>query len=52
MPDTLKTEDEQKKDALISVLLEHGVFKSENHQLYELTLNELEDVCRHYLQTD
>ncbi|MFD2443929.1 Fur-regulated basic protein FbpA [Bacillus sp. CGMCC 1.16607] len=38
-----ETEEETKKEFLINELLEMGIFKSRNLQLFELSLAELEE---------
>ncbi|SFG37220.1 Fur-regulated basic protein FbpA [Sporolactobacillus nakayamae] len=50
MTDTLTKGYEKKKNDLIGKLLDLGIFKTKNRQLYELSLNELEDTYRQLLQ--
>ncbi|GGL45530.1 Fur-regulated basic protein FbpA [Sporolactobacillus putidus] len=42
MPNHFQNANEQKKDDLIVKLLDRGIYKTKNQQLYELSLSELE----------
>ncbi|MFT8317881.1 MAG: Fur-regulated basic protein FbpA [Sporolactobacillus sp.] len=42
--------NEQRKESIIEGLLDHGIYKTENHQLYELSLSELEYIYQKILQ--
>ncbi|SFE42127.1 Fur-regulated basic protein A [Bacillus sp. OV194] len=42
MPNRLRLAIEQRKNFLITCLIEWGIYKKEDKQLYELTLSELE----------
>lgn len=42
MPNHFQNANEQKKDYLIGKLLDRGIYKTKNQQLYELSLSELE----------
>ncbi|MCQ2011524.1 MAG: Fur-regulated basic protein FbpA [Sporolactobacillus sp.] len=50
MTDTLTKNYEEKKNNLIGKMLDHGIFKFKNHQLYELSLTELEIAYKRYLK--
>ncbi|MCO7126211.1 Fur-regulated basic protein FbpA [Sporolactobacillus shoreicorticis] len=52
MSNTLTRSYEEKKSDLISKMLDHGIFKFKNHQLYELSLTELENVYQKHLRNN
>ncbi|WP_453993474.1 Fur-regulated basic protein FbpA [Bacillus nitroreducens] len=42
---------QSKKEEMINTLIQHGIYKKNNKQLYELTLGELEDEYKIFLKT-
>ncbi|MDD9147248.1 MULTISPECIES: Fur-regulated basic protein FbpA [unclassified Sporolactobacillus] len=52
MPNHFQNALEQKKDDLIVKLLDRGIYKTKNHQLYELSLSELERAYRQLSKTN
>ncbi|UAL49711.1 Fur-regulated basic protein FbpA (plasmid) [Sutcliffiella horikoshii] len=45
----LRKQVESRKTYIIEQLLRKGVYKKDNTQLYELTLNELEEAYKSYI---
>lgn len=52
MSDSLTKSYEKKKDDLIGKLLDRGIFKTNDHQLYELSLSELEHTYKKLSQAN
>ncbi|RYL89770.1 Fur-regulated basic protein FbpA [Sporolactobacillus sp. THM7-4] len=52
MSDRFQTENEQRKDFIIGKLLDGGIYKTENRQLYELSLKELENTYEKLYKTN
>jgi hypothetical protein len=49
MSSILVVPEADKKEQMIEKLLSKGIYKAGNHQLYELSLQELENRYRHLL---
>jgi hypothetical protein len=50
-PTVEEKDDKRKKDCLIGKLIGLGVYKMKGHQLYQLSVNELETTYRQQLQS-
>ncbi|BBN98493.1 Fur-regulated basic protein FbpA [Sporolactobacillus terrae] len=50
MTETLTQNNEKEKNALIIKLLNEGVYKTKNRQLYQLSFNELKTLYKKILQ--